>query len=232
MALLAGAPTPSVRAGDAQGCAAAGTEAETMLQVPPGLLLAIGRVESGRRDPDSGRIVAWPWTINAAGKGQSFYGAAAALAATRALLARGVASIDVGCFQVNLAFHPDAFETLEAAFDPQTNARAAARFLAALRGQTGSWERAIAAYHSAMPERGTPYRLRVLAEWGQKGLEYADADLAAIKAPVLREVSWSPARGGVQVWKPSNQGAGPSVISMHAVPALPSIRTVSAVIRY
>ena len=36
------------------------------------LLLAIGRVESGRWDSMRNRVTAWPWTINAAGKGLWF----------------------------------------------------------------------------------------------------------------------------------------------------------------
>ena len=33
--------------------------------------------------------------------------------------------IDVGCFQVDLFYHPYAFTSLEEAFDPDANARAA-----------------------------------------------------------------------------------------------------------
>jgi hypothetical protein len=34
----------------------------------------------------------------------------------------GVRSIDIGCMQINLVHHPDAFGSLEAGFDPITNA--------------------------------------------------------------------------------------------------------------
>jgi hypothetical protein len=122
-------------------------------------------VESGRADPVSGRAVPWPWTINAEGAGRYFETKEAAVAATRALLASGVRSVDVGCGQVNLMHHPAAFATLDAAFDPASNAGYAARFLRSLRGSTGSWPYAAAAYHSQTPELGHAYAQRVKAAW-------------------------------------------------------------------
>jgi hypothetical protein len=64
--------------------------------------------------------------------------------------------------QINLAYHPDAFATLEQAFDPRANASYAVSFLNDLRQRTGSWDAATAAYHSATPELGEPYRARVM----------------------------------------------------------------------
>ena len=60
-------------------------------------------------------------------------------------------------------FHPDAFASLEEAFDPWRNADYGARFLVQLRDQTGSWAAATADYHSATPELGTPYAAKVRA---------------------------------------------------------------------
>jgi hypothetical protein len=65
--------------------------------------------------------------------------------------------------QINLMHHPDAFASLEQAFDPQANAAYAARFLTTLHQQTGSWDRAIAWYHSATPELGDDYLRKVSA---------------------------------------------------------------------
>ena len=79
----------------------------------------------------------------------------------RTLQARGVRSIDVGCMQVNLMHHPDAFASLDEAFDPVANARYAARFLSALFRQTGDWSLATANYHSANADRGEDYQRRV-----------------------------------------------------------------------
>lgn len=134
-------------------------------RIPDQLLAAIGLVETGRWDPRSGVVNPWPWTINVAGEGTFFDTKAQAVAAVRAMQAHGVASIDVGCMQVNLMYHPQAFRSLDEAFDPPTNARYAAQFLSRLFQQTGEWPQAAALYHSATPELGDAYRRRVLAVW-------------------------------------------------------------------
>ncbi len=158
------APAPSLPATPYDECEAAIGAAEHAQAIPPRILPAIGRVESGRPDPDSkGRIRPWPWTIDVEGQGQSFATKEEAVAAVQALQARGVRSIDVGCMQVNLLQHSDAFTSLDAAFDPVTNAAYGARFLAALFHQTKSWPMAVADYHSQTPELGIPYQQRVLA---------------------------------------------------------------------
>jgi soluble lytic murein transglycosylase-like protein len=146
-------------------CEQAIAAAEFRGRTPPGMLAAIAHVESGRPDPDTGAIRPWPWTINVGGAGQYFATKAQAIAAVTALQAQGVRSIDVGCMQVNLMHHPDAFATLAAAFDPPTNAAYAVRFLTQLDAQTGDWRRAVAAYHSNTPEIGADYQRRVLALW-------------------------------------------------------------------
>ncbi len=146
-------------------CRAAIATAEAALRVPDAFLSAIAKVESGRADPETGIVTAWPWAVNAEGIGSFYASKAEAIAAVRALQARGVRSIDVGCLQVNLLQHPDAFASLEEAFDPVTNANYAAGFLSALFRQTGSWPLAAAAYHSQTPTLGAPYERRVLAEW-------------------------------------------------------------------
>jgi hypothetical protein len=207
---------------DRAACDAAGQVAEAQYAVPPGLLRAIGRVESGRRDPSTGRVAAWPWTINAAGQGHVFASAAEALAATRALQATGVASIDVGCFQVNLMHHPLAFPMLEDGFDPSRNADYAARFLSSLRLRTGSWDAAVAAYHSGTPELGGPYRDRVMAGLAHDGSDGhgMPASAAAVlvpAAPVERVVTWAaPAAGGapvtMHIWTPSAVGQAASIV--------------------
>ena len=97
--------------------------------MPAHLLAAISRVESGRRDPATGAVHPWPWSVNAEGQGASYDTKAEAVAAVRAMQANGVRSIDVGCGQINLMYHPDAFPSLELAFDPQANAAYAAKFL-------------------------------------------------------------------------------------------------------
>lgn len=153
-------------AGPALGneCEVAANAAEQAHGLPADLLTAIGRVESGRRGPD-GRVAPWPWSVNAAGQGYYLNSLAEAVGLVRSLQARGIRSIDVGCFQVNLMFHPDAFASLEDGFDPAANARAAAGFLGQLHGVAQGWEDAVGRYHSADPSLGIPYMRQVLASW-------------------------------------------------------------------
>jgi uncharacterized heparinase superfamily protein len=57
----------------ASSCRQAIAAAERTNGLPPGLLGAIARVESGRRDPASGFVEPWPWTADVDGAG-SFFG--------------------------------------------------------------------------------------------------------------------------------------------------------------
>ncbi|HZF74783.1 MAG TPA: transglycosylase SLT domain-containing protein [Acetobacteraceae bacterium] len=145
-------------------CRAAIGQVEREADLPSRLMQAISRVESGRRAED-GSTQAWPWTINAEGRGRFFPTKAAAIAAVQALQTQGVRSIDVGCMQVNLRHHPNAFTSLDEAFDPVANARYAARFLTELRSRTPDWETAAGFYHSQTPDLASSYRARVMAAW-------------------------------------------------------------------
>lgn len=141
-------------------CIAAILDAEKAAGITDHLLLAMGFTESGRRTEDR-LFTAWPWTVNTEGRSHYFPTRDDAIAFVRAAQARGVQSIDVGCLQVNLRWHPNAFPDLATAFDPVANARYAASFLSALRRDHGSLESAIARYHSSQSERGEAYRQRV-----------------------------------------------------------------------
>jgi hypothetical protein len=167
-------------------CRAAITEAERSANVPRGLLQAIGRVESGRRDPETGQFAPWPWTTNAEGEGKYFPTREAAIAHVRQLQARGVRIIDVGCMQVNLHHHPNAFASLEQAFDPLINARYAARFLTELNGGRADWRQAAGHYHSQTPERAGPYREKVLAAWEREARNAGDSSAEAMALARLR----------------------------------------------
>jgi hypothetical protein len=94
-------------------------------------------------------------------------------------------SIDVGCMQVNLMHHPEAFASLDDAFDPSHNAAYAGRFLTALFAGLGDWGTAIAAYHSRTPGVGEPYRDQVVATWNPKDpAVLAKLSFAPLPAPV------------------------------------------------
>ncbi len=167
LAVLAGtAPVQAApRPVDHGACGPAIAAAEGAAHTAPGLLAAIGLVESGRTDHRTGARQPWPWTVTAEGAGTYYPGKAEAILAVQALQARGVASIDVGCMQVNLMYHPAAFRTLDEAFDPGPNAAYAARFLSSLHARTGAWPAAAAAYHSFTPERGAQYGKLIANVW-------------------------------------------------------------------
>jgi hypothetical protein len=160
-------PLPAVAAPPAASllCRSAIASAEYTEHLPPHLLDAIARVESGRPDPETGLLHPWPWTINAAGEGLFYDSKAQAIAAVKTFRARGVTSIDVGCMQVNLLIHPDAFANLDQAFDPPTNASWAARFLNRLKAAAANWTVATGRYHSPTPEIASDYQRRVMVEW-------------------------------------------------------------------
>ena len=166
LALVAGpsAARPA-SAADGELCGAAIQAVERAAALPDGLLQAVAHAESGRRDPERRRAVAWPWTVNNAGDGRFFASKAEAMAHVEALRRDGRRNIDVGCMQINLMHHPDAFPDLEAAFDPETNVAYGADFLRRLERETGSWARAVERYHTADPARGQAYRDRVYDRW-------------------------------------------------------------------
>ena len=152
-------------------------------RIPGGLLAAIGFTESGRT-VTSGQRSVWPWTVNAEGEGHFFESKADAVKFVEDKLADGVESIDVGCMQINLKHHPDAFSSLEDAFDPATNVAYGADFLKALHDQANGWLAAARRYHSATPEKGQAYGEIVLANWTGAAKQ---KELAADTAPTTAE---------------------------------------------
>ena len=205
--LIAFATVSPADADSGVSCDQAGRAAEQAYGVPAGLLLAIGRVESGRWDARQGRVIPWPWSIDASGQARLFNTDRDAIAAVRTLQASGSTNIDVGCFQINLSYHPDAFSSLAQAFDPQANAQYAARFLSSLRAQFGNWKDAVAAYHSATPDLGMPYRRRVFAAWtGSKEDSLVSSEEFTIIA-------------GVRIWGPPSPTAAPRIVAVSATPA-------------
>ena len=146
-------------------CAALIAAAEQRYGIPRRILESISLAESGRYHKPSRALIAWPWTVNNAGRGRYHATKAKAIADVRQLLARGKRNIDVGCMQVNLMHHPKAFPNLEAAFDPARNVEYAARYLKEMHDRTNSWVKAIAHYHSKNKQFGHGYMLRVLRIW-------------------------------------------------------------------
>jgi Transglycosylase SLT domain len=145
-------------------CQAAILAAQTKYALPPGLLGTIAKVESGRPITAMGDIRAWPWTIDADGQGLFLDSKAAAIAWVQQAQTRGLHFIDVGCMQVDLPLHPDAFRSLDEAFDPVANADYAARYLRSLQVEAhGDWNVAVGLYHSHTPDLAADYRNQVAA---------------------------------------------------------------------
>jgi hypothetical protein len=201
--LLAGLACPTAGFGEvpASACERAGLEAERAEDLPAGLLLAIGRVESGRWEPALHRVVPWPWAITDDGADRMFDSEDAAI--SYALRARASGDLDVGCFQISLRYHPAAFTDLATAFDPRANAAYAARFLAALKQRLGTWEGAVAAYHSSLPAVGEPYRRLVYAQWGAPPPAAPDQAAVPPSGPT-----------GIRIWTPSAAGTAPAVVTL------------------
>jgi hypothetical protein len=190
---------PAVLAGDGELCAAAIRRVEAGTALPAGLLAAVALSESGRRDPEARRAVAWPWTVNNAGDGRYFASKAEAIAHVEALRRKGERNIDVGCLQINLKYHPEAFDSLEEAFTPGSNVAYGADFLTRLYQETGSWARAVERYHTADVPRGQAYRERVYDRW-------QDVRLAEAVGPVAPVAPAAPADAS-----PIEPAAGPAI---------------------
>ena len=145
-------------------CSTAISAAEARRETLPGLLLAIARAESGRPIPPLPGLQPWPWAVNADGGAYYFDSKDAAVAWVKQAQLRGVGQIDIGCMQINLQSHPQAFSSIEQAFDPVSNADYAARFLTLLRADAGgNWFDAVGYYHSRTPILAADYRARVSA---------------------------------------------------------------------
>lgn len=148
---------------------------ERQYGIPEHLLAAIASTESGRYNKQLGLSLPWPWTINVEGKGYFFDTKEEAIAAVQGFQQRGFQSIDVGCMQVNLHHHPNAFSSLEQAFDPAYNVAYAAQFLKRNYDDEGSWHKATADYHSHTLFFGEQYTRLVYSAWSRIINKVADA---------------------------------------------------------
>ncbi len=179
------------RTTDNELCALAIARNEAAGALPAGLLTAVAASELGRYDRNRRAVAPWPWTVNNAGDGRYFASKAEAIAHVRRLKEAGERNIDVGCMQINLMHHPDAFTSLDEAFEPTRNVAYGARFLSALERETSSWARAVERYHTADPGRGRAYREKVYQRWAQAPV---DVPLGVDDAPMptLMQASLAP----------------------------------------
>ncbi len=146
-------------------CSTYAAQQEKAGRIPPGLVHAVALAESGRWLEQDKSTKPWPWTVTSGS--DSFYLSTkeAAIEKVKELQASGRTNIDVGCMLINLHYHPDAFSSLDEAFDPDRNVAYGTKFLKDLRVQTRSWGKATAFYHSQNRARGIAYRDKVYKIW-------------------------------------------------------------------
>ncbi len=146
---------------ESRKCSAIFSYFEKRFNIPKDLLHSISLRESAKKHSNSNLVIVWPWTVNVGGQGYYFNNKRDAVKFTKNQLASGATNIDVGCMQINLKYHPNAFTSLEQAFSPRSNVAYGAKFLSEKYIQHGDWISAVGNYHSADPARGRKYRQRV-----------------------------------------------------------------------
>ena len=210
-------PPPQAQDPDWQLCRATAVSLGGLHNMPPALMAAVSRAEAGRRTA-KGTMQAWPWTINAQGRGYFFPSKQEAIWAVRRLMADGIRSIDVGCMQINLRFHPRAFTSLEEAFDPVSNITYAAHFLKRLRMTSRDWTSAIGKYHSYSPRFNKRYASRVTQIWRLEQAQLA-TDPPPAKASAKASTKALPAQLAAH-----ERATGPSVRPLSSAVTLAAVR--------
>lgn len=76
--------------------------------------------------------------------------------------------------QINLAYHGDAFDSVEDALDPETNVAYGAKFLRNLYDQKGDWIKAAMAYHSSVPSKAQRYKRKLASAYEKVKLAHND----------------------------------------------------------
>jgi len=160
--LLAGLPLRAEVSADEDAissiCDAVSATAARAQNMPSDALYAITLSETGRTRGSGFRP--WPWTVNMEGHGFWFDTREEAYAYVMERYNAGARSFDVGCFQLNYKWHGMNFESIEAMFDPMTNATYAAQLLSGLHDEFGDWTKAAGAYHSRTETYASRYRTR------------------------------------------------------------------------
>ena len=188
-------PTQTSANSTANRCDVAALSVAADASIPPDVLLALTRVETGRNS--DGKFDPWPWTVNMEGKGYWFETRAKAVDFVTRSYAAGARSFDVGCFQINHRWHGQAFSSFDQMFEPSFNADYAAKFLNSLYEEGGSWSWAAGDYHSRTTTLATKYRTRF-----DRILANLDTTPAGTEFPILvasndinqpvRLSTWSP----------------------------------------
>jgi hypothetical protein len=167
------------RADDSDLCLDEIAKQEARYGMPAGILKAIARVESSG-SPYGEITKPWPWTLNVGGAPHYYPTKEAALTALTSFRAQSDVNIDVGCMQISLQYHPNAFADLASALDPVANVDYGALFLSALKDKSGDWMQAVGDYHSTTPGFGDTYRNLVQIAW--TGGKLSPTAVSAVRA--------------------------------------------------
>ncbi|MCE2716497.1 MAG: transglycosylase SLT domain-containing protein [Pseudomonadota bacterium] len=124
--------------------------------IPPGLLEAIGAVESDHT----------AYAVNCKGQTKHFTNYEVAKQHVLNLRSQGIIDIDIGMLQINYGYHRSKFKA-EELLDPYNNASYAAQFLVYLKKVHGTWEKAVKFYHSPAQKYQKIYFTKVMAELKQ-----------------------------------------------------------------
>lgn len=145
---------------------------ESYYNIPHKLLEAVALNETGRYHKNMEETLPWPWSVNFLGKSYYFDSKYEAVYFVKKIISKGIKNIDVGCMQVNLHHHGNAFKNVNDAFDPKQNIAYAASLISNYHLLSNNWLRAVSKYHSHNTEKGHPYAENVAVIWKKKILEH------------------------------------------------------------
>jgi len=129
--------------------------AEKKHDIPPGLLSAIAKVESGTR----------PYALNLGGRSVFARTISEAVSYIKSALSSGKTNIDIGVMQLNYRWHGKQFNDLETMLAPASNIEYAAKLLRKLYKRHGSWQEAVRHYHSSNTKHNRKYSRKVTLSW-------------------------------------------------------------------
>jgi soluble lytic murein transglycosylase-like protein len=139
-------------------CARHFMNSEALYGIPPGILHAMGMVESGRAG------MPWPWALNVSGQPHFPTTRSEALELMQDESGQLRSDVAVGCMQIHTRWHARSFLGKEDILDPALNVTYAAHFLRELRDRHGSWTEAVRRYHASDPAAQDAYLCLVL-DW-------------------------------------------------------------------
>lgn len=137
------------------GCLDHIVDAEKEFSIPKGVLMAVSLVESGGGGTPN------PFIMNVRGRVVIPRTEAEAATYLRDNQGNLRGSVYAGCMQLSLTHHKQAFRPVEKIVNPEANVRYAAKFLVALRRETGSWSAAVSKYNGSTGAKAAAYQCKV-----------------------------------------------------------------------